>query len=147
MELFEELCLQAQGGGAPRFRVIMAWSVDRLERSLQDLMAFLSEIHAKGVELCLHQQGMDTTTPSGGVGTSVIQRIKCSGRRRDGAGMLREAQPDVRRCRFQSGPDLDLVHFSKRSIWRPGISPGDGPKRRPWSSPLLVCRAAARSLR
>jgi DNA invertase Pin-like site-specific DNA recombinase len=56
MELLEELCLQAQGGGAPRFRVIMAWSVDRLERSLQDLMAFLSEIHAKGVELCLHQQ-------------------------------------------------------------------------------------------
>jgi DNA invertase Pin-like site-specific DNA recombinase len=47
------------------FDVILAWSVDRLGRSLQDLVAFLSEIHAKGVELYLHQQGIDTTTPSG----------------------------------------------------------------------------------
>ena len=47
------------------FDVIMAWSVDRLGRSLQDLVAFLSEIHAKGVDLYLHQQGIDTTTPSG----------------------------------------------------------------------------------
>ena len=45
--------------------MILAWSVDRLGRSLQDLVAFLSEIHAKGVELYLHQQGIDTTTPSG----------------------------------------------------------------------------------
>jgi DNA invertase Pin-like site-specific DNA recombinase len=47
------------------FDVILAWSVDRLGRSLQDLVSFLSEIHAKGVELYLHQQGIDTTTPSG----------------------------------------------------------------------------------
>jgi DNA invertase Pin-like site-specific DNA recombinase len=47
------------------FDVIMAWSVDRLGRSLQDLIAFLSDIHAKGVELYLHQQGIDTTTASG----------------------------------------------------------------------------------
>jgi DNA invertase Pin-like site-specific DNA recombinase len=47
------------------FDVILAWLVDRLGRSLQDLVAFLSEIHAKGVELYLHQQGIDTTTPSG----------------------------------------------------------------------------------
>jgi DNA invertase Pin-like site-specific DNA recombinase len=43
----------------------MAWSVDRLGRSLQDLVAFLSEIHAAGVDLFLHQQGLDTTTPAG----------------------------------------------------------------------------------
>jgi DNA invertase Pin-like site-specific DNA recombinase len=47
------------------FDVIMAWSVDRLGRSLQDLIAFLSEIHAAGVDLYLHQQGLDTSTPSG----------------------------------------------------------------------------------
>jgi DNA invertase Pin-like site-specific DNA recombinase len=47
------------------FDVIMAWSVDRLGRSLQDLVGFLSDIHAKSVELYLHQQGIDTTTPSG----------------------------------------------------------------------------------
>jgi DNA invertase Pin-like site-specific DNA recombinase len=45
--------------------VVMAWSVDRLGRSLQDLVAFLSELHALGIDLFLHQQGLDTTTPSG----------------------------------------------------------------------------------
>jgi DNA invertase Pin-like site-specific DNA recombinase len=47
------------------FDLVAAWSVDRLGRSLIDLVGFLQEIHAKGVDLYLHQQGIDTTTPSG----------------------------------------------------------------------------------
>src|SRR5262249_11907220 len=47
------------------FDVVMGWSVDRLGRSLQDLISFLSEIHAAGVDLFLHQQGLDTTAPAG----------------------------------------------------------------------------------
>jgi DNA invertase Pin-like site-specific DNA recombinase len=43
----------------------MAWSVDRLGRSLQDLVSFLSELHALHIDLFLHQQGLDTTTPAG----------------------------------------------------------------------------------
>jgi DNA invertase Pin-like site-specific DNA recombinase len=39
--------------------------VDRQGRSLQDLVGFLTEIHALGVNLFLHQQGVDTTTPAG----------------------------------------------------------------------------------
>jgi DNA invertase Pin-like site-specific DNA recombinase len=45
--------------------MVMAWSVDRLGRSLQDLVGFLSELHALGIDLFLHQQGLDTTTPAG----------------------------------------------------------------------------------
>ncbi len=45
--------------------LVAAWSVDRLGRSLQDLVGFLGELHAKGVDLYLHQQGLDTTTPAG----------------------------------------------------------------------------------
>lgn len=45
--------------------VVMAWSVDRLGRSLQDLLAFLNDLHSKKVDLYLHQQGIDTTTPGG----------------------------------------------------------------------------------
>ncbi len=47
------------------FDLVMAWSVDRLGRSLQHLVSFLSDIHANGVDLYLHQQGIDTTTPTG----------------------------------------------------------------------------------
>jgi Resolvase, N terminal domain len=36
-----------------------------LGRSLQDLIAFLSELHALGIDLFLRQQGLDTTTPAG----------------------------------------------------------------------------------
>jgi DNA invertase Pin-like site-specific DNA recombinase len=48
-----------------RFDIVMAWSVDRLGRSLQDLCGFLSELHALRIDLFLHQQGLDTTTPAG----------------------------------------------------------------------------------
>ena len=48
-----------------RFDIVAAWSVDRLGRSLQDLVAFLGELHAVGCDLYLHQQGIDTTTPVG----------------------------------------------------------------------------------
>jgi DNA invertase Pin-like site-specific DNA recombinase len=48
-----------------KFDIVMAWSVDRLGRSLQDLVSFLSELHALHIDLFLHQQGLDTTTPAG----------------------------------------------------------------------------------
>jgi DNA invertase Pin-like site-specific DNA recombinase len=47
------------------FDIVAAWSVDRLGRSLQDLVGFLGEVHAKGIDLYLHQQGLDSSTPSG----------------------------------------------------------------------------------
>jgi hypothetical protein len=40
-------------------------SVDRLGRSLQDLIGFLSDLHALKIDLFLRQQGLDTTTPAG----------------------------------------------------------------------------------
>jgi DNA invertase Pin-like site-specific DNA recombinase len=59
---FDRLCRDA---AQRKFDVVMAWSVDRLGRSLQDLAAFLSELHALRIDLFLHQQGLDTTTPGG----------------------------------------------------------------------------------
>ena len=54
-----------KGAVRREFDVIMTWSVDRLGRSLQHLVEFLGEVHAKGVDLYCHQQGVDTTTPAG----------------------------------------------------------------------------------
>jgi len=44
---------------------VAAWSMDRLGRSLTDLLSLLGDLHAKGVDLYLHQQALDTSTPSG----------------------------------------------------------------------------------
>jgi DNA invertase Pin-like site-specific DNA recombinase len=59
---FDQLC---QGLARREFDQVAVWSVDRLGRSLQDLVGFLAELHAKGVDLYLHQQGIDTSTPAG----------------------------------------------------------------------------------
>ena len=59
---FDRLCRDA---AKRQFELVMAWSVDRLGRSLQDLVGFLSELHALKIDLFLHQQGLDTMTPAG----------------------------------------------------------------------------------
>jgi DNA invertase Pin-like site-specific DNA recombinase len=59
---FDALCKDAAGR---KFDVVMCWSVDRLGRSLQDLVSFLSELHSLKIDLFLKTQGIDTTTPAG----------------------------------------------------------------------------------
>jgi DNA invertase Pin-like site-specific DNA recombinase len=59
---FDRLC---RGIARREFDLVAAWSVDRLGRSLQNLVGFLGELHGKGIDLYLHQQGIDTTTPAG----------------------------------------------------------------------------------
>ena len=54
-----------KGVARKEFDVVAAWSVDRLGRSLVDLVALLQELHSTGVDLYLHQQGINTTTPAG----------------------------------------------------------------------------------
>jgi DNA invertase Pin-like site-specific DNA recombinase len=50
---------------ARQIDMVAAWSVDRLGRSLQHLVGFLNELQALGCDLYLHQQALDTSTPSG----------------------------------------------------------------------------------
>jgi len=47
------------------FDLIATFSVCRIGRSLPDLIHFLGDIQAKGVDLYVHTQGLDTSTPSG----------------------------------------------------------------------------------
>jgi DNA invertase Pin-like site-specific DNA recombinase len=48
-----------------RFDVVMAWAIDRLGRSLIDLLGTIQALEACGVDLYLDQQSIDTTTPAG----------------------------------------------------------------------------------
>ena len=50
---------------AKEFDMVASWSVDRLGRSLTDLLGILQGLHDKGVDLFLHQQGLDTSTTAG----------------------------------------------------------------------------------
>jgi DNA invertase Pin-like site-specific DNA recombinase len=54
-----------EGIARRQFDMVAAWSVDRLGRSLIDLIGFLKELHAKGIDLYLDRQGIDTTTAAG----------------------------------------------------------------------------------
>ena len=47
------------------FDMVASWSVCRLGRSLQHLLSLLGELDARGVDLYLHAQALDTSTPSG----------------------------------------------------------------------------------
>jgi DNA invertase Pin-like site-specific DNA recombinase len=60
-----QLDAMLKGVARKDFDVVAAWSVDRLGRSLIDLVGMLTEFHATGVDLFLHQQGINTTTPAG----------------------------------------------------------------------------------
>jgi DNA invertase Pin-like site-specific DNA recombinase len=90
------------------FDIVMAWSVDRLGRSLQDLVGFLSEIHAAGVDLFLHQQGLDTTTPAG---KAMFQML----------GVFAEFERSIIQERVRAG--LRRAKAEGRTLGRPRIAP------------------------
>jgi DNA invertase Pin-like site-specific DNA recombinase len=48
-----------------RFDVVMAWAIDRVGRSLIDLLSTIQTLEACGADLYLDQQSIDTTTPAG----------------------------------------------------------------------------------
>ena len=58
----DALLKEAQRG---KFDVVMAWAIDRLGRSLVDLLQTIESLKACGVDLYLDQQSIDTTTPAG----------------------------------------------------------------------------------
>jgi DNA invertase Pin-like site-specific DNA recombinase len=58
-----------------KFDMVMCWSIDRLGRSLQNLVEILNELQSMKIDLFFLQQGMDTSTPSGRMIFSVFGAI------------------------------------------------------------------------
>ena len=46
-------------------QVILIWAIDRLGRSLTDLVATMDTINSAGADLYIHTQGIDTSLPAG----------------------------------------------------------------------------------
>ncbi|WP_200177388.1 recombinase family protein, partial [Ectothiorhodospira shaposhnikovii] len=88
--------------------VVMVWAVDRLGRSLQDLVSFLGEVHAKGVDLYLHQQGVDTTTPGG---KALFQML----------GVFAEFERSMIQERVKAG--LQRAKAQGKTLGRPKVAP------------------------
>jgi DNA invertase Pin-like site-specific DNA recombinase len=86
----ERLCLDAHNR---KFELVLAWSVERLSYSLHDLVGFLSEMHALKIDMYLHKQGVDTTTPAGSAMFGMV-------------GVFAEFERAVFRERFRSGRAL-----------------------------------------
>lgn len=59
---FDALC---NGIARRDFDLVAVWAIDRLGRSLSHLVTFLDELHAKGLDLYIDQQNIDTSTPMG----------------------------------------------------------------------------------
>ena len=108
--------------------IAAAWSVDRLGRSLQDLVHILQELHAKGVDLFLHQQGLDTSTPSG---RAMFQML----------GVFAEFERAIIRERVMAG--LARARADGTRLGRPASVADDAAKVRT----IRAARAAGKSIR
>ena len=110
------------------FDMVAAWSVDRLGRSLIDLVGILQEFHAKGVDLYLHQQGLDTSTPSG---RAMFQML----------GVFAEFERSMIRERVMAG--LARARAEGKQLGRPAEVAGNAAK----VQTIRAARAAGKSIR
>ena len=109
-----------------RFDVAMVWAVDRLGRSLADLIGSMQELRDAKVDLFIHQQGLDTTTASGramfgmlGVFSEFERAMHCPAGCRGGVqALLMDEQVDLGIAQF--------LHRADQVRQRPP-EPIDGP--------------------
>ena len=119
---------------AREFDMVAAWSVDRLGRSLTDLLGILQGLHDKGVDLFLHQQGLDTSTTAGkamfqmlGVFAEFERGII---RERFNAGLARAREKGVKLGRRKVRPSIEAAYAPSRPM-RTGY-PEDWPHSWSW---------------
>jgi DNA invertase Pin-like site-specific DNA recombinase len=106
-----QLDAMLKGVARKEFDVVAAWSVDRLGRSLIDLVELLKELHSMGIDLYLHQQGINTTTPAGKALFGMM-------------GVFAEFEREMIRERVMSGLARAKVSGTKsgNAIGRPAVS-------------------------
>jgi DNA invertase Pin-like site-specific DNA recombinase len=117
-----------------KFDMVAAWSVDRLGRSMPDLVGFLGDLKALGVDLYLHQQALDTSTPSGRAFFQMIgvfaefERSMIQERVKAGLARAKSEAPELRAAK------------GKKAIGRPSLPEGT-------RKAILDARAAGKSIR
>ena len=103
-----------------KFDVVMAWAIDRLGRSLIDLLGTIQHLEAVGVDLYLDQQNIDTTPPTGKLLLQItgafaeFERSMIRQRVRAGLNVVKEK---LAREIHQQGGQV------RRKLGRPGAEP------------------------
>jgi DNA invertase Pin-like site-specific DNA recombinase len=90
-----------------KFDVVLAWSIDRLGRSLHHVVTFMAELGHLGVDLYLHQQAVDSSTPAGKAMLSMC-------------GVFAEFERGIIVERVRAG--LDRARAQGKRLGRPRIS-------------------------
>ena len=98
----------AEGCRRREFDIVAAWSVCRLGRSLSDLIGLLGELRSRDIDLYLHQQALDTSTPSGRALFGML-------------GVFSEFERAMIRDRVMAG--LDRARSSGKRLGRPRTTP------------------------
>jgi len=105
-----------------KFDVAMVWAIDRLGRSLIDLLGSIQHLEACGVDLYLDQQNIDTTTPMGKLVFQVTGAFaefeRSIIRERINAGLARTKAKLARDGKFTSKAGKE-----RRKLGRPGALP------------------------
>src|SRR6266496_2328596 len=114
-----------------KFDIVMAWAIDRLGRSLSDLLDTIQHLEACGVDLYLDQQAIDTTTPSGKLMFQVT-------------GAFAEFERAMIRQRIHAG--LSRAVANGKTLGRPLNDPHAVAKARQWLSKGLGINKVARQV-
>jgi DNA invertase Pin-like site-specific DNA recombinase len=105
-----------------KFDVVMAWAIDRLGRSLMDLLGTIEHLQEVGVDLYLDQQHIDTTTPTGKLLFQItgafaeFERSMIRQRIRAGLSVIKEKI-------VRDGKFVSRTGRVRRKLGRPGAEP------------------------
>ena len=90
------------------FDILLVYKLDRLSRSLKDLIATLDDLHSLGIDIISYDNGLDTTTPTGRLIFNVV-------------GAVAEFEKDIIRERVKAG--LENAKRKGKLLGRPPLSP------------------------
>ncbi len=114
------------------FDVLIVWKLDRLSRSLKDLITTLETLGSLGIDFISYDNSLDTSTPTGKLVFHVV-------------GSVAEFERDIIRERVRAG--LANARRNGKRLGRPSILAKVSPKIHILKENGLSNRAIARKLR
>jgi DNA invertase Pin-like site-specific DNA recombinase len=90
-----------------KFDILLVWKLDRLSRSLKDLINTLDELGSLGIHFISYDNNLDTTTPTGKLVFQII-------------GAVAEFEKDIIRERVRAG--LENARQKGKRLGRPSVN-------------------------